>query len=383
MHVTDLLDRLNRHIRFGPSGEVLKVDRVAADADLDAAGETPLTAEIRRCLDRKDFSDNRLIALSDYQSGQGDMAALMTTPYLRDAQDRRVICFQGFSFVDAPSPEALHALYPAPDARPVTLTRATAGIRGALRFVAFFPDSLIGVIPAEYHHGFYFREKFVEAFEQCIRPLLQRLWDLDSFVALRAASPQELSLAAATWVHLHEHFHSTALLPIDRYTRLKDSRLAGAFEELRVDLAAMTAPTEQALGEHQAQILAEFILAFRLIYYGSSFDPARDYDAITSVALSNLLTEAGCLNMTPACQYAFSSAQGLRAGLMGGLSRLTRTEERIAASLLQSGADHAAQIALRPELEATMRQICQAGANGVSRGAFHDAHQDAGATETA
>lgn len=377
MHITQLLDDLNRHIRFGPSGQVVSADQEAVEQTLCAAGDHPIVQEIRRCFDLGDFSDNRLIALSDYAASQGDMAAVMTTPYLRDAQDRRVVCFQGFSFVDAPSPAALNALYPGEDARPVELVAATAGIRKSLRFVAFFPDSLLGQIPRDYSDGFYFRGKFVEAFDQCIRPLLLRLWDEDSFVALRDATPQELSLAAAAWVHLHEHFHNTARLPIHRYTRLKDSRLAGAFEELRVDLAAMTAPTQKTLGVRQAQILSEFILAFRLIYYGSSFDPALDYDAITSVALSNILSDAGCLNMTPACQHGFSSTKALHAALVEGLRHLTRIEEAIAADLEQgeNGPDQARELALRPRLEEMMQDLCRTPRQTpVQRGAFHQSH---------
>ncbi len=375
MSDTGLLDQLNRSIRFGPDGSIVWIDRPAALAVLEKMRHRPVAGELKRCIDTGSFSGNRLISVSDYREDSGLMVALMSTPYVRDADDHRVICLHGFEFTDIGPTGALRAAFPAPDVRPVSVTAATAHMRDTLRFVAFFPDSILGTLPEGYEDGFYFREKFVEAFETRIRPLLDTLWTDDSFAALRAAAPEDLRMAAAIWVHLHEHFHCSADLPVAVHPVLKGTRLAGAFEELRVDLSAMLAGIDGLVGPELARITFEFILAFRLIYYGSSFDPARDYDAVTSVALGTALLDAGAVGPDGAAAYCLATGEMLRAPLRNLLDRLSEAETRTAAALSGGAGDDRQVLYLRSGFENLMRDLCAAGDHPVIRRAsFHARH---------
>lgn len=371
----EVFDNLNRLIRFGSKGEIQDIDHDAAQAQVARMTHAPLRAELSRCIAAGTFADNRLIANSDYLQGSGLMAAMLSTPYIKDAQDRRVITIQAFEFSDLDALAGLRGAYPAPHVRPVAVGDATAEIRGIRRFVAVFPDSVVGELPQGYADGFYFRGKFVEAYDAAIRPLLDLLWSDTCFTAVRAASPEDLRNAAAIWVHLHEYFHCNAILPIAEFGPVKGTRLAGAFEELRVDLGAMLADIDDAVGPRMAAIVFEFILAFRLIYYGSSFDPVRDYDAVTSVALSNALEEAGCILRDSEGRYMFPAGDMLRNGLAEVFDRLTEAEADLSRRLRAQGGGRDLQRSMRVEFEDLMRSMGKADAGApVHRGPFHDRH---------
>ncbi|MEX0287319.1 MAG: hypothetical protein AB3N23_22150 [Paracoccaceae bacterium] len=372
----DMIDRLNTCLRFDTAGRVEVLDHQAADEALAGMSSRPKAREIERCLVKRDFSDNRLLALSGPQARSGTVIALVSTPYLRDAADQRIISLQGFQYTDLDAPGSLRSEYPAPDVRPVNLYASTKGILDTIRYVAFFPDSVVGDCPEGYADGIYFCAKFVTAFEERVRPLLDRLWLPRSFVALRSATHAQLLTAAANWVHLHEHHHCEALLPISKYARLKNTRLSGAFEELRVDICAMLSDLDEAMDRDMAQITFEFILAFRLIYYGSSFAPERDYDAITSVALSNMLGEGGCIGRGSDGRYRLAADADLREVLAHGLERMNAIETALAADDLM--ADGTQLPALRATLETQVQRLCRCeDQKTIRRGPFHARHAEA------
>lgn len=377
MGKTDIgvFDNLNRLIRFGSKGEILDIDRDAVQTQVARMTHAPLRAELSRCIAAGTFADNRLIASSDYLRASGLMAAMLSTPYIKDRQDRRVITIQAFEFSDLGELSGLRTAYPAPDVRPVAVGNATTEIGDIRRFVAVFPDSVVGDLPQGYADSFYFCGKFVEAYDAAIRPLLDLLWSDASFIAVRAASTEDLHNAAAIWVHLHEYFHCSAILPIAEFGHVKSTRLAGAFEELRVDLGAMLADLAGAVGPRMAAIVFEFILAFRLIYYGSSFDPVRDYDAVSSVALSNVLEETGCILCDTDGCYIFPACDVLRKGLAGVFDQLTEAEADLSRRLRAHGGGRDRQCSLRVEIEDLMRSLGKADAGApVHRGPFHDRH---------
>lgn len=369
------LDRLNAAIRFGPDGTVTEMDQQAVERVLADLSNPALARELNRCFVARSFADNCLIELSETTQPKGVFMALMSTPYLLDDQGERKVSLQAFRFVDQPPSAALRRSFAAETARPVRLRAATQGIRDTLRFVVCFRNSLLGRVPADHKDEFYFVDKLADVYSACIHSLLHRLWDQAAFTTLKDASREDLLRAAAIWVHLHEHFHAVTRVPISRFSWAKATQLSGAFEELRVDLCALLADLVPHVGTRMAAMTTDLILAFRLVYYGSSFDPKKNYDAVTSVALSNILTDAGCLSMTPACQYAFSSDVDLQAALQAGLTRLNAAEERVAAGLSDDVTDDRAQEDLRALLEQAMRELCRTPRESpVARGDFHQTH---------
>ncbi len=378
-----IIDALNNHIRFNSAGHIESLDRDAAIKAVAQLGHRPIAQEIERCISIGSFQDNELVAKSDLSQDSGMVTALMLTPYVKDSANKPIVSLHAFSFSDLDSLAPLREAFPAPNVRPVALHASTAALRNSVRFVAFFPDSIIGKLPEGYADGIYFCAKFVEGYQTRVLPLLNRLWSPESFSSLRAATPHQLHQAAAIWVHLHEFHHCHTLLSIDTYHKVKSTRLSGAFEELRVDLSAMLSQTEPYLGAELSQLVFEFILAYRLVYYGSSFDPARDYDAVTSVALHNMLSDANALRTARDGDYMFSAPTHLTDALQGALDHFTAAEQQ-GAKRLQLSRSEADQIEQRKSFEAMMRSLCRTDPQAViQRGAFHQRHAAALSPELA
>ena len=370
----DSIDALNNHIRFNPVGQIEDMDRNKAFEAVARLRHRPIALEIERCMSIGSFQDNELVAKSDLSQDGGMVTALMSTPYVKDSANNPIVSLQAFSFSDLDTLDPLRKFFPAPNVRPVALHGSTAMLNNSVRFVAFFPDSIIGKLPKGYADGIYFCAKFVEAYKTRVLPLLNRLWSQKAFPALRQATPHQLHQAVAIWVHLHEYHHCHTLLTIDEYQKVKSTRLSGAFEELRVDLCAMLSHIEPCVGTELSQLVFEFILVYRLVYYGSSFDPRCDYDAVTSVALYNFLADAEAIRSTEDGEYMFTGPTHLGDALQGALDRLTLTEQTVS-ERLQHTKSEAEQIRQRKVFEEMMCSLCRAASKSVvQRGAFHLEH---------
>lgn len=377
----DAIDGIGRHLQLDASGHVVaaQADRIAAA--LAPVGDHPVSAEIKRCVTTGSFAENRLLACSDYGGERGLIAGVVSTPYIKDAEDQRIVCLQAFAYADHPAQTAMRRHHPAPLVRPVTLRRATGHLATRLRYVAFFPDALLGEVPDDYRFSIYFPEKFATVMQTQVLPVINRLWVPEAFAMLRSMSRDDLVRAAAIWVHLHEYHHNSAALPIDAFPVIKNTRLAGAFEEMRVDLRGMCLDLCPAVGEGVAQQVFEFILAFRLVYYATCFTPETDFDAVTSVALANTLLAREEIGQDTAGRFRFLRGEtGLRAALQDVLDQMTAMEEAVAQSVRAQGGGGAAERAARPVFETAMSLMCGArSVRQITRGAFHLRHVDAGA----
>ena len=114
MSETAAIDALNRTMTFDASGRLTDLYKPAALEALADLKNRRIADEMRRCIDAGSFADNRLVCLSDHAKSSGLMVALMSTPYVKDVQDRFVTCFQAFEFEDTVQLAPVRQAFPAP-----------------------------------------------------------------------------------------------------------------------------------------------------------------------------------------------------------------------------------------------------------------------------
>jgi Family of unknown function (DUF6421) len=187
-------------------------------------------------------------------------------------------------------------------ALPVFVLQSTCGLRGA-RTVAIFPEMFTwprcnpATLPA-----FYFMDKFVERHQQKTQPIIRSAAiEKNSFRSLINATPHEILEACSNWVHLHEHFHGQGPMPFTKFPWIKSSRTTAALEEMRVDISsiieALHVLPDSDYGERRSRILAEFILAERLLRYPVEARPMENYDARSSTLLLSMLSKNGATSL--------------------------------------------------------------------------------------
>lgn len=188
--------------------------------------------------------------------------------------------------------------YPSAAVRAVSTRFATAGFRAPL-CVALFPENFIaGEAIVEGDAVFYFMDRFVERFWRVTSPVLHRLSSPDTLAGLKSISPAEVLVAAATWVHLHEHFHRRGFLPLPDYLHVKKTRSAAGLEEVRVDVLTVIACLQEAArGYPRARTVADFVLAERLFRYPFQGTPQANYDARGVQVLFSFLERRGILEV--------------------------------------------------------------------------------------
>ncbi len=194
--------------------------------------------------------------------------------------------------------ERLARRYPSPAVRAVSTRFATAGFRAPL-CVALFPEGFMAreAIVAD-DAVFYFMDRFVERFWRVTSPVLHRLACPDTLVGLKSISPSEVLVAAATWVHLHEHFHRQGFLPLPDYLHVKQTRSAAGLEEVRVDVLTIIACLQEAArGLPGARTVADLVLAERLFRYPFQATPQSNYDARGVQVLFSFLERRGVLEV--------------------------------------------------------------------------------------
>ena len=223
--------------------------------------------------------------------------------------------------VPVPIPGQVLALAPASNAVPVRITSSTDGFKAPLA-VAVFGENYVGVKPEDHHRAYYFIDKFVERFRAHTLPTIFEHWSADAFPDLVAADDTLISQAAAIWVHMHEYHHRTGFLPLPRFLNLKDTRNGAGAEELRVDIVSVTTLCDSNTSDPILRCAIQFIIAERLVRYPLQASPYDNYDARSSVALSNYLVRQQAL-----------STQGGRLFFPGGYSRLMRALRSLAVKI--------------------------------------------------
>lgn len=180
----------------------------------------------------------------------------------------------------------------------MNLIASTEGFQSS-RAVALFPENFVTPIPPTRSNPvYYFINKFIDRFRTITIPFLTSgRVNLQPFENLLELSDAELKVIASVWVHMHEHFHTTGVLPVSEHFAIKSSRSSAAFEELRVDLLTILA----SFAEHRTEMgqlfkgVTQFVIAERLIRYPIESHPEKDYDARSSIVLATLLAREGAL----------------------------------------------------------------------------------------
>lgn len=185
--------------------------------------------------------------------------------------------------------------YPS-QARPIRLLATSTGFYGP-RYVAIFPENIVWPkVSEESCPAFYFINKFIDRFLSVTKPAISNnIIHNDNFPYILEADYDEILNAAVSWVHLHEYFHSEGIIPYSKSRMIKSTRSTAALEELRVDILTIIESLEHLpttpFGDKKSLLLAEFVLAERLIRYPLEAHPNSDYDARSShVFMSRLLS---------------------------------------------------------------------------------------------
>lgn len=371
-----MFDELNACVIVRSDGILERYDADRVAAILAKLGSVEVAVDIQRCLDLGDFSSNRLLALSSYQGASGALQFMYVTPYIKDETLKARALFGAFTYDEITLPVGLRTAYPTSYSRGVSLRQCTRLFDENPRLIALFNDNILGQIPDDYDFGFFFADKFVARYYDETLMAIDGLWAPAAFSVLRQASHSQLALAVSIWVYLHEYFHRESALPIATFTQIKNSFLAGAFEELRVDLSVIVEDISDAVGPAMRELVFEYVLAERLIYYATVFEPKDDYDAVNSVVLGRHLIGHDILTSDVVGRYQFDAdAKGVRNVLRQMLNRMDRIDQRLSLQADAMVDDLQLQKTMRGYLEDTMSLMCGAcDRKSMRRDALHDAH---------
>lgn len=228
--------------------------------------------------------------------------------------------FIAFDRVDFPE---LQAEYPS-HASAVNLIKSTDAYANPFIDVASFPESHAMDSRNKVHkndpdsQARYHIDKFLARIYAYTNFALNYNTDTSAFKLMKSASYEQLFKAAASWLSVHESYHSKG--PIPRVKRwlldtpspqeeinswygydMKDSKKGGIWEELRVDINGMLEADSIAAAKGYRDLgplVREVILAERLLRYPIQRDPDDDFDACTSTILINWLLENGAVIIT-------------------------------------------------------------------------------------
>jgi len=203
------------------------------------------------------------------------------------------LALDGFWYEDVEPDHILKSKYPNSKATPISVLSSTFGFAQYPTCVALFPENFVS--KKEFKDEFtvfYFINVFLRRFEEFGKPILERFVSEKSFWRIKRLNEKTLRLSFATWLHLHEYFHSQGTLPYNDYFKIKNSKNTAALEELRVDVKAILACLNLAKsGYDNAYFYAEVILFERLLRYSAHSDPENNYDARSSLIFLNFLQE--------------------------------------------------------------------------------------------
>lgn len=203
------------------------------------------------------------------------------------------LALDGFYYENIEPDHIIRSKYQNSKATPISVLNSTFGFAQYPTCVALFPENF--VCEKEFEEEFtvfYFIDVFLRRFEEFGKPILERFVSEKSFWRIKRLNEKTLQLSFATWLHLHEYFHSQGSLPYTDYFKIKNSKNTAALEELRVDVQAILACLDLAKnGYDNAYFYAEVILFERLLRYSAHSDPENNYDARSSLIFLNFLQE--------------------------------------------------------------------------------------------
>ncbi|MBS0266185.1 MAG: hypothetical protein JSS02_29920, partial [Planctomycetes bacterium] len=160
------------------------------------------------------------------------------------------------------------------NATPIWLQRTSSGLV-PLRVVALFPENWqknLGRLPGCDEPVLYFIDRFVKRYFQYSVPTILIGTAAGSFVRLKELAGQHnvhdvIRQLSVDWMWLHESCHHLGCLPLPEFLRYKNTRSAGAVEEMRADVLALLELSKIHIdtGDFPTrELLTEFILAERL-----------------------------------------------------------------------------------------------------------------------
>lgn len=174
---------------------------------------------------------------------------------------------------------------------PVSIASSSKGF-SEKSVVALFPENHIDKLHLNSDYIFYFINKFVDRFFKITRKMIVNFVEGNTFESVYTASKSEIQYASACWVRMHEYYHRTGHLPLQKYLKLKSFKPLAGLEELRVDInSILTCLSDSDIPNYKSKFISEFILAERLLRYSIEGIPNPNYDAIASQMLFNYLVE--------------------------------------------------------------------------------------------
>jgi hypothetical protein len=137
---------------------------------------------------------------------------------------------------------------------------------------------------------FYFNNKFVDRFFKYSIPILSQCTEKNSFSSLRNIDRKKVRELVTLWTWMHEHHHHEGALPLPESLPYKNDRSSAAFEELRVDMGAISNLSKiKWMNNEEKKSAMEFILCERLLRYPIQNPPSESYDAIGSQMIFQFL----------------------------------------------------------------------------------------------
>jgi Family of unknown function (DUF6421) len=196
------------------------------------------------------------------------------------------------SYRTLPTDPGLAEGYPSPTMPVVSKSRSEGFI--ARPVVALFPENHIDGTQESDDLIFYFIDKLVDRHLGTTKLLIEEIMDPDAVPLVRAASVDELNVAASWWVRMHEFHHRQGDMPLPEFLFAKRSKALAGLEELRCDVSGMMACRSDArLAADGAALASEFILVERLLRYPVEGATRPNYDAVASQVLFTFLLEEG------------------------------------------------------------------------------------------
>ena len=211
--------------------------------------------------------------------------------------------FAHFDRLDAKTEIASHITS---NATPVWLHRTSEGLKSN-RIVALFPENwqFNASRPPNCDDAvLYFINRFVNRFFNYSLNALENMTSETTFARLKRIrhdgnATDIIRDLSVNWMWMHEHCHHLGCLPLPHFLNFKNTRSAGAVEEMRADVLAILVLSDAAWLKSEEQILLiEFILSERLLRYPIECIKNRaplNYDAIGSQILLHFLMDCGSI----------------------------------------------------------------------------------------
>ncbi|MEM8554087.1 MAG: hypothetical protein AAGF71_04585 [Pseudomonadota bacterium] len=270
----DLIDQVRFHLLKSPPNIQAALNAING-ASQDVAMH-PAIVELKRGLETGHWQNDKLLQLSTAKGSR------IYVGFLK-GRENKVQYLEGFQFEPYEIAADVSEALPQSRAMPVLVKRSTLGFHQH-QTVALFEDAVAGLPSKAKHPAFYFVDRFVRRIKSTTRDFIRSMWDQNEFELLMSANDESLLEACAVWVHLHEYFHGWGALPFLENTQAKNSKSAGGFEELRVDVEALISLASDLAHLRNSQLVFQVILTERVFRYALDYAPETNLDARASLA---------------------------------------------------------------------------------------------------